>query len=108
MRLVLAAFYLAIFAANRSPSFLAGGHLEGAPTGQGIENRQGLVLGRDHNSGIATYLEVITAQNAAYSNERNTVDLRVRQMTASVNLIKALGGGWTAGDLPAGAGLAAR
>jgi NodT family efflux transporter outer membrane factor (OMF) lipoprotein len=61
-----------------------------------------------YNAGIATYLEVITAQNAAYSNERNTVDLRIRQMTASVNLIKALGGGWTAGDLPATAAVATR
>ncbi|HEY0513125.1 MAG TPA: efflux transporter outer membrane subunit, partial [Thermoanaerobaculia bacterium] len=59
-------------------------------------------------AGIATYLEVITAQNAAYVNERNQVDLRVRQMTASVNLIKALGGGWTAAELPSGGGLVAR
>jgi NodT family efflux transporter outer membrane factor (OMF) lipoprotein len=59
-----------------------------------------------YNAGIATYLEVITAQNAAYSNERNTVDLRVRQMVASVNLIRALGGGWTTGDLPSGAAVA--
>ncbi|HEY3570725.1 MAG TPA: efflux transporter outer membrane subunit [Thermoanaerobaculia bacterium] len=61
-----------------------------------------------YNAGIATYLEVITAQNAAYVNERNAVDLRVRQMIASVNLIRALGGGWTAGDLPSGATVAAR
>jgi NodT family efflux transporter outer membrane factor (OMF) lipoprotein len=54
-----------------------------------------------YNAGIATYLEVITAQNAAFVNERNAVDLRVRQMTASVNLIRALGGGWTVGELPA-------
>jgi NodT family efflux transporter outer membrane factor (OMF) lipoprotein len=59
-----------------------------------------------YNSGIATYLEVITAENAAYANERNDVDLRIRQMTASVNLIKALGGGWMANELPAGAALA--
>jgi NodT family efflux transporter outer membrane factor (OMF) lipoprotein len=51
-------------------------------------------------AGIATYLEVITAQNAAYNNESTTVNLRIRQMTASVNLIKALGGGWTASELP--------
>jgi NodT family efflux transporter outer membrane factor (OMF) lipoprotein len=50
-----------------------------------------------YQAGIATYLEVITAENAAYVNQRNSVDLRVRQMTASVNLIRALGGGWTAG-----------
>jgi NodT family efflux transporter outer membrane factor (OMF) lipoprotein len=61
-----------------------------------------------YNAGIATYLEVITAQNAAYVNQRNAVDLRVRQMIASVNLIRALGGGWTAGELPAGGAVAAR
>jgi NodT family efflux transporter outer membrane factor (OMF) lipoprotein len=61
-----------------------------------------------YNAGIATYLEVITAENAAYANERNDVDLRVRQMTASVNLIKALGGGWTTGDLPAGGTIISR
>ena len=68
-----------------------------------------LALARNrYDGGITTYLEVITAENAAYANERNAVDLRIRQMTASVNLIKALGGGWTAGELPAGPGLAAR
>ena len=61
-----------------------------------------------HQAGIATYLEVITAENAAYANERTAVDLRVRQMTASVNLIKALGGGWTAEELPAAAAVATR
>jgi NodT family efflux transporter outer membrane factor (OMF) lipoprotein len=61
-----------------------------------------------YQAGIATYLEVITAQNAAFVNQRNAVDLRVRQMTASVNLIRALGGGWTAGELPAAAAVAAR
>lgn len=61
-----------------------------------------------YQAGIATYLEVITAQNAAYVNQRNAVDLRVRQMTASVNLIRALGGGWTVGELPAGGAVAPR
>lgn len=61
-----------------------------------------------YQAGIATYLEVITAENAAYLNQRNAVDLRVRQMTASVNLIRALGGGWTAGELPVGGAVAAR
>jgi NodT family efflux transporter outer membrane factor (OMF) lipoprotein len=61
-----------------------------------------------YQAGIATYLEVITAQNAAFVNQRNTVDLRVRQMTASVNLIRALGGGWTTGDLPSAAAVATR
>ena len=60
-----------------------------------------------YQAGIATYLEVITAENAAFVNRRAAVDLRVRQMTASVNLIRALGGGWTAADLPPGGAVAA-
>jgi outer membrane protein TolC len=47
-----------------------------------------------YQAGITTYLEVITAQSVALANERATVDLLTRRMTASVNLIKALGGGW--------------
>ncbi|HVT14587.1 MAG TPA: efflux transporter outer membrane subunit [Thermoanaerobaculia bacterium] len=54
-----------------------------------------------YQGGITTYLEVITAQNIALVNERAAVDILTRRMVASVNLIKALGGAWTAADLPA-------
>jgi NodT family efflux transporter outer membrane factor (OMF) lipoprotein len=47
-------------------------------------------------NGITTYFEVVTAQTIALSNERLAVELSTRQLTASINLIKALGGGWTA------------
>ena len=47
-----------------------------------------------YTGGIASYLEVITAQNAALTAERASVEIRVRRMTASVSLIRALGGGW--------------
>jgi NodT family efflux transporter outer membrane factor (OMF) lipoprotein len=68
-----------------------------------------LALARSrYSGGITSYLEVVTAQNAALANERAAVELRVRQMTASVNLIKALGGGWTTADLPAAGALATR
>lgn len=50
--------------------------------------------------GADTYLQVISAQTIALENERNEVDIRSRQMTASVLLIKALGGGWTDAALP--------
>ena len=53
-----------------------------------------------YQGGITTYLEVVTAENAALANERTAVDLLTRRMTASVNLIKALGGGWRESDLP--------
>jgi len=61
-----------------------------------------------YSAGIATYLEVITAENAAYANERTAVDLRVRQMTASVNLVKALGGGWSVAQMPQTVGAVTR
>jgi NodT family efflux transporter outer membrane factor (OMF) lipoprotein len=56
-----------------------------------------------YQGGITTYLEVITAQGIALANERTEVDILTRRMTASVNLVKALGGGWRDSDLPAGA-----
>jgi NodT family efflux transporter outer membrane factor (OMF) lipoprotein len=53
-------------------------------------------------AGIATYLEVVTAEATALTNERVGVGIRVRRLTAAVNLIKALGGGWHASELPYG------
>jgi len=53
-----------------------------------------------YQGGITDYLEVVTAQNTAFANERTEVDIVTRQLTESVLLIKALGGGWTQADLP--------
>lgn len=50
--------------------------------------------------GIDTYLQVVTAQNAALANERNEIDIMRRRMDSSVLLIKALGGGWNRSQLP--------
>jgi NodT family efflux transporter outer membrane factor (OMF) lipoprotein len=50
-------------------------------------------------AGTTTYLEVVTAQTIALDNERVAVDIQVRRMTAAVNLIKALGGGWRASGI---------
>jgi NodT family efflux transporter outer membrane factor (OMF) lipoprotein len=52
------------------------------------------VGGRDN------YLQVITAQTAYLDNERNQVEIRCRRMDATVLLVKALGGGWSAAALP--------
>jgi NodT family efflux transporter outer membrane factor (OMF) lipoprotein len=52
-------------------------------------------------AGADPYLQVLTAQTIALANERNDVDIMRRRMTASVVLIKSLGGGWTTADLPA-------
>jgi NodT family efflux transporter outer membrane factor (OMF) lipoprotein len=50
--------------------------------------------------GIDPYLNVITAQTTLLSNQQTAVNLRILQMTASVQLIKALGGGWNATQVP--------
>ena len=53
-----------------------------------------------YKGGVDTYLQVVTAQTFALTNELNAVNLLLRQMNASVLLIKALGGGWQVADLP--------
>ncbi|HET9794430.1 MAG TPA: efflux transporter outer membrane subunit [Thermoanaerobaculia bacterium] len=55
-----------------------------------------------YTGGITSYLEVITAETAALANERAAVQLRDRRMAAAVSLVRALGGGWRASDLPSG------
>jgi len=49
---------------------------------------------------VDTYLQVVTAQTFALTNERNAVDILRRRIDASVLLIKALGGDWQVADLP--------
>jgi len=53
-----------------------------------------------YKGGVATYLEVITAQSTALADQRTAVEIAGRRMTATVSLIKALGGGWNAANLP--------
>jgi NodT family efflux transporter outer membrane factor (OMF) lipoprotein len=53
-----------------------------------------------YKDGIDSYLNVITAQATLLNNQRTAVNLQMQQMTASVELIKALGGGWNATQLP--------
>ncbi|HEV7575635.1 MAG TPA: efflux transporter outer membrane subunit [Caldimonas sp.] len=50
-----------------------------------------------YRGGTVTYLTVITAQTLSLSNERTAVQLRSRQLSTSVALVAALGGGWRAG-----------
>ncbi|MCX5813989.1 MAG: efflux transporter outer membrane subunit [Proteobacteria bacterium] len=47
-----------------------------------------------YKQGTVSYLNVITAQVAALNSEKTAASILGRRMTASVLLIKALGGGW--------------
>lgn len=47
-----------------------------------------------YKAGTASFLDVINVQTILLSNERTAVALLGRRMTASVQLVRALGGGW--------------
>jgi NodT family efflux transporter outer membrane factor (OMF) lipoprotein len=53
-----------------------------------------------YEGGVTSYLEVITAQNAALADEVTAVNILGRRMASAVLLIQALGGGWDRVNLP--------
>lgn len=53
-----------------------------------------------YEGGVTDYLEVITAQNAALSDEVTAVNILGRRMANAVLLVQALGGGWDRASLP--------
>ena len=46
------------------------------------------------NNGLANYLEVLTARQNALNSELNLIDSKYGQLSATVELYRALGGGW--------------
>jgi NodT family efflux transporter outer membrane factor (OMF) lipoprotein len=50
-------------------------------------------------AGAVNYLDVVTAQTIALSNERTAEQIDARRIDASVQLLKALGGGWDRASL---------
>ncbi|HEY2545253.1 MAG TPA: efflux transporter outer membrane subunit [Candidatus Acidoferrum sp.] len=51
-------------------------------------------------TGVDTYLNVLVAQTTLLTDQQQLATLRIQAMTASVQLIEALGGGWDASQLP--------
>ena len=54
------------------------------------ENNSEILL----NNGFGTYLDLLTARQAALNAELNAIDNRLNQLQAVVSLYRALGGGW--------------
>jgi NodT family efflux transporter outer membrane factor (OMF) lipoprotein len=52
-----------------------------------------------YQTGIDPYLNVITAETTLLSDQQTEVTLRVSEMTAAVQLVQALGGGWDVSQL---------
>jgi len=53
-----------------------------------------------YETGVDPYVNVVTAQTTLLSDQQTLASLHVQQMTASVQLIEALGGGWDVTQLP--------
>jgi NodT family efflux transporter outer membrane factor (OMF) lipoprotein len=53
-----------------------------------------------YKAGTEDYLNVITTQAVLLSDQVNAVNLRTREMSTSVLLIEALGGGWDTSQMP--------
>lgn len=53
-----------------------------------------------YEAGVDPYLNVIVAQTVVLNDQQIAVNFRMQQMVASVQLIKALGGGWDVSQLP--------
>jgi NodT family efflux transporter outer membrane factor (OMF) lipoprotein len=53
-----------------------------------------------YETGVDPYLNVVTVQTTLLGNQETLASLHVQEMTASVQLIEALGGGWDRSLLP--------
>jgi NodT family efflux transporter outer membrane factor (OMF) lipoprotein len=65
--------------------------------------RKSLDLENDrYKAGTDSYLNVITTQTIYLGDEQTAVTLLQRRMTAAIDLVKAMGGGWDSSTLPSG------
>jgi NodT family efflux transporter outer membrane factor (OMF) lipoprotein len=53
-----------------------------------------------YKTGVDTYLNVFTAEASLLSNQQTGINIYVQQLTSTVQLIEALGGGWDTSQLP--------
>jgi multidrug efflux system outer membrane protein len=72
-----------------------------ATQGAAVEDaRRALTIANNrYIGGVTSYLDVISAQTTLLTSERLQTQLLGQQMVSSVYLVKALGGGWDAGQL---------
>jgi NodT family efflux transporter outer membrane factor (OMF) lipoprotein len=63
------------------------------------EEAERLILNQ-YTAGTVAYTNVVTAQTVSLGNRETALSILQSRLAASVVLIEALGGGWTAADLP--------
>jgi NodT family efflux transporter outer membrane factor (OMF) lipoprotein len=71
--------------------------------------RESVVLTTNqYKAGIVSFINVVAVQTAWLNNERASMVVLGRRLVAAVNLLKALGGDWSAAELPEGEALRER
>ena len=53
-----------------------------------------------YKTGVDPYIDVVTAQSTVLADRQTLATVHVEQMTAAVQLVEALGGGWDVSQLP--------
>jgi NodT family efflux transporter outer membrane factor (OMF) lipoprotein len=78
--------------------------------GQAIEAAQRYlnIATARYQTGLDPYLNVMTAQLTLLGNQQTQVTLRINEMTAAVELVQALGGGWNVSELPTASDVASK
>ena len=73
--------------------------LEGTSQAAAVSATQGALdqANYRYKGGVVTYLEVVSTENAALSARLAAVDIEVRRLSATVLLVRALGGDWSSG-----------
>ena len=61
-----------------------------------------------YRTGVDTYLNVFTAEASLLGDQQTAITLHVQEMTSSIQLIEALGGGWDTSQLPTERAVAAK
>jgi len=61
-----------------------------------------------YDTGLDPYIDLAAAQSTLYGNQESLAALQIEQMTASVELIQSLGGGWDQSQLPTPAQVTAK
>ena len=77
---------------------------------QAVEEQEAVVAAQEalslemdrYRAGTDSYLNAITTQIIALGDEQTAITILQQRMSAAVDLVKALGGGWDASTLPSG------
>jgi outer membrane protein TolC len=53
-----------------------------------------------YRNGALGFLDVVVAQTTALQAQQGALSIQTRRLQSSVNLIRAIGGGWSAKSMP--------